>query len=311
MNTLNLDGTPQPKKEDSAVNVTLETFTSEIVEASEKQLIIVEFWSPQSAASKQLAPLLVKTVGMTDGAAKCARIDVSKYPQIAQQMRVQSIPAVFAFWKGQPVDGFMGAIPEEQLTSWLTKLIQTTGAQGPNDPRKGIERAVQQAEGLLEQGDIATAQAIFEDLSAEFPEEPEIIAGCLICLIKLGKQDEAKDLLEKLPKDILKHAKIISAKAALELASQSSQKSGSSDEWLDELEKHPDNHDARFDYAMHLYGEGNSHDALDQLLEIAGRDRQWNDDGARLQILKIFEALGPMHEETVRARKKLSTILFS
>lgn len=317
MNTLNLDNNApgsanSPESNANTwVDVTAQNFAKEIVEASNTQLVIANFWSPKSAASKQLTPILNAAINATEGAAKLAKINVERNAQIAQQMQVKSIPAVYAFWQGQPVDGFMGAIPEQQLTSWLTKLIHTTGAKAPHDPSKGIARAIKQAELLMEKGDLATAQAIFEDLAAEFPEEPEVIAGCLSCLVKLGKYDDATDLLKTLPKEITGDNKLQSAKAALELAQQSTKDYAPVEEWETELKNNPDSHQIRFDLAMHQYGLGNSEEALDQLLEITRRDRKWNDDGARLQVLKIFEALGPTHEHTIAARKKLSAILFS
>ena len=298
---------PQPPK---SVDVTAENFAAEVIQASSSQLVIVAFWSAQSAASGQLLPHLEKVTAGSHGAAKLTKIDVAKNQQIVQQMHVQSIPAVYAFWQGQPVDGFMGAIPETQLKTWLEKLIQTTGATGSEDPRKGIENAIQQAEAFLEQGDIATAQSIYEDLSSEFPEEPAVVAGCIKCLVKLDKTNDAANLIKHLPDIILLDAKVHSAKAMLDLAIQTASTDSGAD-LLGEVSANPDNHEARFEYAMQLYGTGDSEGALSQLLEIVARDRAWQDEKARLQILKIFEALGPMHEHTVEARRKLATILFS
>ncbi len=312
MTTINLDPTAQTPDNNKviSVDITPENFSDEVLESSQKQLVIAAFWSPKSAASTQLLPYLETAVTATDGIAKLTKIDVSKHQMIAQQMQVKSIPAVYAFWRGQPVDGFMGAIPEQQLSTWLTKLIQTTGAKGLQDPKKGIERAIKQAESLLESGDIITAQAIYEDLAAEFPEEPDVLAGCMNCMIKMDKADEAQALFDTLPKELANDKKMISIKAALELAKEITN-DVSPKETEDALKANPDNHQMRYDYAMHLYTRDDSMLAIDQLLEIIKRDRKWNDDGARTQLLKIFEALGPMHEQTIQGRKKLSTILFS
>lgn len=308
---LNLDGNAAPETPKLSVDVTIENFSDEIIQPSQSQLVVVEFWSKQSNASQQLATSLEKAVQATNGAAKLAKIDIAGNQQIAQQMRVQSVPAVYAFWQGQPVDGFMGAIPEQQLNTWLTKLIQTTGAKGPVDPKKAIERALKQAESLLNDGDITTAQSIYEDLASEFPEEPNVIAGCLHCMVRQNLFDDAKKLLSNLPDKLKLNNKVQSAIAALDLAESTSEKEATIEEWTEQIEKDPNNHDVRFDIAMYLYSKGDTEDAITQLLEIVARDRQWNKDGARLQILKIFEALGPTHEHTIEGRRKLSTILFS
>ncbi len=302
---------PQPSAATTPVNVTLSTFKKEVLDASMQAIILADFWAPWCEPCKQLGPTLEKIVGQTQGAVKLAKINIDENPQIAQQMRIQSIPAVFAFWKGQPVDGFMGALPESQIKTWIAQLVQVTGAKG-GTAQDDLASGLVQAETALSQGDATTAHAIYADLMTEHPDNPDIHAGYVRALVALGQLDEAKDHLASLADVLVLHAKVSAAKAALDLALQTQQgDTVSLDSYQAALSENPNNHQARFALALAHYGRGDTREALTQLLEIVRRDRKWNNDGARVQMLKIFEALGPMHEHTIEARKQLSALLFS
>ena len=313
MNGQSQISTPMPQEASAhtqAIDVDTTNFVTEVMEASLTQIVVVDFWAPWCGPCKQLAPALEKAVADTKGIAKIVKINIDKCPQIAQQLRVQSIPAVFAFFNKQIVDGFMGAIPGSQIKMWLDELIKATGAQGP----AGVEdftSALKQANEFLTAGNIDTAYAIFTDVLSEQPDNVEAFAGMLRALIAKGEHDAATDILAKAPADMADHKLLAGVRTSLDLAAQA--KSSGND--LGALEKaiaaNENDHQARFDLALALYGTGRTEDSLDQLLEIVRRDRKWNEEGARTQIVKILEALGFDHPLAVSTRKHLSSILFS
>ena len=223
-------------------------------------------------------------------------------------MRIQSIPAVFAFFRGQPVDGFMGAVPEAQIKTWLDRLIKATGAQG--EESGGLEIALAQAAEYLAEGDVPTAQSIYADILDQETSNAVAYAGLLRCLIALGDTDRAKQMLDQAPPDIAKDKALDPVRAALELAEQSG-KTGPKKELEEKLAQNPADHQVRFDLAMAHYAAGQKEQAVDQLLEIVRRDRAWNDGAARKQLVKFFEAFGNADPITISARKRLSSILFS
>ncbi|MDX9690170.1 MAG: thioredoxin [Alphaproteobacteria bacterium] len=313
MQSLSLSGaeTPSTPLNGAPLDVTLANFKEAVIEASQSSIVLLDFWAPWCGPCKQLGPLLEKVVGQTGGAVKLTKVNIDQEPQIAQQMHVQSVPAVFAFWQGQPVDGFMGAIPESQLKQWIAQLVQVTGAKGETDDAAGIELALDHAQECFDNGDIVTAKSIYEDLAAEFPQKPEPHAGTLKCLIAQGELEAAQSYFDTLDPKLARDKTIEAQKSALELALQAASLSGDTQSLQKAIEANPNDHQARYDLALVLVGAGQHAQALEELLDIVRRDRKWNDEAARLQILKIFEALGPMHEITVEARKKLSSILFA
>ncbi|MFA6280459.1 MAG: thioredoxin [Bdellovibrionales bacterium] len=293
----------------TSVDVTLSNFKAEVLDASRTQLVIVDFWAPWCGPCKQLMPTLEKVVRETKGAVKLAKIDIDKNQQIAAQMQVQSVPAVFAFYKGQPVDGFMGALPESQIKQWLAQLIQTTGAGGGDSD--GLDKALLQAATLLKEGDAETALSIYTDIFHEAPDQVEAFAGILRCMLALGQTEKASMVLESAAPALAGHKILNPIRTALDLAAQAKKTGGSLQALKDKLAKAPNDHQARFDLAMAAYAAQDVQTAIDELLEIVRRDRKWKDDGARQQVVKLFEALGFDHPATVEGRKKLSTLLFS
>jgi len=293
------------------IDVTIQNFETEVVESSKEKIVITLFFSEKSAASKQLLPILEKAASTSNDLIKLTKINVETNMQIAQQMHVESIPTVFAFWNGQPVDGFAGAISEQQFSSWISKVIKTTGIEDNKNKEENFEKAIEQANDFINQGKIEIAKSIFDDLSEEFPNKSEIISGQINCMIKLGELDNAENIIKNLSKELSNDAKIIAVKTALDLAKETSNTDFDVEKAKAELKSNPKDHQLRFDFAMYLYGKEDTENALNELLEIVKQDRKWKNDHARVQMLKIFEALGFSHDHTIEARKKLSAILYS
>lgn len=295
---------------DPVKDVGLATFVADVLEASKKHIVIVDFWAPWCGPCKQLGPVLEKLVRSYKGAVHLAKIDIDQNQEIAQQMGVQSIPAVFAFFQGRPVDGFAGALPESQIKSWIDRLIKATGVVADDGHEIGFGTALKQAADFLGAGDIATAQSIYTDILEEEPTNAGAYAGLARCFVAAGDLDSAKEIMANASPEMAKDKAFDSVRTALELAEQAGQ-GGPVSELLAKVEQNPNDHQARFDLAMAHYAAGQKEEAVDQLLEIIRRQRTWNDDAARKQLVKFFEAFGMMDPLTVSARKRLSSILFS
>ncbi len=278
-------------------------FAQDVLLASRETPVIVDLWAPWCGPCKTLGPLLEKIVKDSGGAVKLVKINIDENQQLAQQLRVQSIPAVFAFVDGQPVDGFVGALPESQLKQFVQRL---TGDQGPSQ----IEQALEVAKQALESGDLEQALGIYGQIVRAEPGNPAALAGMAQCYLQNGDVDQAKQVLEGVAEADAKHADVVSAQAAIELADQAGD-AGEVGPLRAAVAANENDHQARFDLAMALVGQGNREEAVDELLEIVRRDRQWNDEAARKQLLTLFEAFGPIDELTVSARRRLSSILFS
>ena len=291
-------GGAQPK------DATTQSFAADVIEASQQTPVIVDFWAPWCGPCKQLAPILEKTVRDAGGKVALVKINIDENPEIAQQLRIQSIPAVFAFDKGQPVDGFMGAQPESQIKRFVERLV---GPMGPSP----LEQALEQAKDALDAGDFATASNIYGQILRQVPGEAAAIAGLVRCLVGAGDLQEARELVDGLDDDALKDADVESAVSALALAEQAGEADGDTAELQARLAQDPGDHQARFDLAMAHHGAGRNEQAIDELIEIIRQDREWNEEAARQQLLKLFEALGHTDPLTVAGRRKLSSILFS
>lgn len=278
-------------------------FAQDVLLASRETPVIVDLWAPWCGPCKTLGPMLEKIVKESGGAVKLVKINIDENQQLAQQLRVQSIPAVFAFVDGQPVDGFVGALPESQLKQFVQRL---TGDQGPSQ----IDQALEVAKQALENGDLEQALGIYGQIVRAEPGNPAALAGMAQCYLQNGDVEQAKQALEGVAEADAKHADVVSAQAAIELAGQAGD-AGEIGPLRAALAANANDHQARFDLAMALVGQGSREEAVDELLEIVRRDRQWNDEAARKQLLTLFEAFGPTDELTVSARRRLSSILFS
>jgi putative thioredoxin len=284
-----------------------QTFMTDVMEASRTVPVIVDFWAPWCGPCKQLGPLLEKTVRAAKGAVRMVKIDIDKNPQIAGQLRIQSIPAVYAFFQGRPVDGFAGAQPESQIKQFVDRLIKMGGA-GVDDG--GLEEALNAAAEALEAGDASTASSIYNEILQHEPTNAAAFSGLARCLISVSDFTRARQLLNSAAPDLAKAPEVVAARSALDLAEQSASV-GPVDELTSRLAADPNDHEARFDLAMAYYASGKREEAVDELLELVRRDRDWNEQQARKQLVKFFEAFGPTDKLTIMARRKLSSILFS
>lgn len=280
-------------------------FMADVIEASRTVPVIVDLWAPWCGPCKQLGPLLEKAVMAAGGKVRMVKINVDENQQIAASLRVQSIPAVYAFFQGQPVDGFVGAVPESQIKTFVSKLAALAdGGAGE------VASLLQQADGFLAEGKADHAAALYSEVLRFDAAQPKAYIGLVRALLALNEKEEAQRLFDEAP-DAVKADK---AWAALETAftlAKTMAGAGSSAALKGAVEADPKNHQARYDYALALFAEGAKEAAMDQLIELARRDRKWNDEAARKQLVTFFEAMGPMDPLTVAGRKKLSSVLFA
>ena len=289
-------------------DATDETFASDVMEGSKSVPVIVDFWAPWCGPCKQLTPTLEKLVTAARGKVRLIKVNIDENPAVARQMSIQSIPAVFGFAGGQPVDGFMGAQPESQVKDFIDRIIAAgSRANGPSP----VDEALEQAKTALESGDFDTAGAIYQQVLQHDPAEVRALTGVAQCLLKAGQTDEAKKALDAIPAGNAGDAEVAALRSAIELAAETSAAGGDAAELEARVEANPADHQARFDLAAAQYAAGAAASAVQTLLELFRRDRQWNDEAARLQLLKIFEALGAADPVTVDGRRKLSAMLFS
>jgi putative thioredoxin len=292
-------GAPTPVKD-----VTTASFRADVIAASATQPVLVDFWAPWCGPCKQLGPVLEKAVADSGGKVALVKMNIDDHPQIAGQLGIQSIPAVIAFEKGQPVDGFVGALPESQVRGFIERLVGPLGA--------GAAELIAEAEAASANGDAAGAAALYARVLTEDESNLKAIAGLAKLHIEAGDLEQAKGVLSMAPAPApgeAPDAAIAAALTALHVAEQSAAVGD-----LAPLEQavaaDPDNHQARFDLALALNAEGRRDEAADSLLAIVKRNRQWNEEAARKQLLQFFEAWGLMDPAAVTARRKLSAILF-
>lgn len=296
-------GKPGANAADLIKDATDESFEQDVLLASRDTPVIVDFWAPWCGPCKQLGPTIEKVVKESKGAVKLVKINIDENPHFASQLRVQSIPAVFAFKGGRPVDAFLGAVPESQIRAFVKKL---GGAAGPSP----IDQALEQANAALAANDLPTAQDIFGQILAHEPGNAKAAAGLAKIFVGLGQLDEAKALLDALPPDAKRDPEILAAQAALDLAQQAP-KGVDVAPMLEKLAHNPKDHQTRLDLATALFAGGQQEAAIDQLLELYKLDRNWNDGAARAQLVKFFEALGNTNPLTVQGRRRLSSLMFA
>ncbi len=277
-------------------------FVADVVEESKNVPVIVDFFSPQSDASINLSAILEKLINQLGGIVKLAKVNLDENRQLGSQLQVQAVPTVFGFKNGQPIDAFAGPQPESQVKAFIKRL--TGNAKAP------IEEALEQAKALLDNGNQEQAINLYNQILSQDETSGSATGGLIRCYISSGQIDHAKALIEALQDVMLNDSEVQAARSALELA-EAGLANGDVEEFRTKLAINKEDHQARFDLALSLYASGQSKQALDELLEIIRLNRAWNDEAARKQMIKIFEALGADDQVTIQARRDLSTVLFS
>jgi putative thioredoxin len=284
-------------------DTTTQAFVKDVIEESKRQPVLVDFWAPWCGPCKQLTPILEKAVKAAKGKVKLVKMNIDDHPAIPGQMGIQSIPAVIAFVGGQPADGFMGALPESQVVAFLERLTKDRIGGEAQDLLKAADAA-------LAEGDAAGAAEMYAQLLAEDNANVAALGGLARAYVETGALEQARQTLAMVPEAKQNDSAVAAARAALELAEQV-KTVGPIDELEQKVAANPLDHQARFDLALALNGKGQRADALEHLITIVKRDRKWNDDGARKQLVQFFDAWGPTDEATIDGRKRLSSILFA
>jgi len=287
------------------IDVSEANFMAEVVDASQTVPVIVDFWAPWCGPCKTLGPALEAAVTSAKGAVKMAKINVDENQMIAGQMRVQSIPTVYAFWQGQPIDGFQGALPPSEIKAFVERVVAAAGGSADG----GLADAAAAAEEMFEQGAIEDAMQTFSAILGEDSTYAAAYGGLARCYIALGDLEQAEAVLNGAPAEISNAVEIETAFAQLHLAKQA-QNAGPLTELRAALEADENNHQARFDYANALHSAGQVEEAVSQLLELFRRDRDWNDGAAKTQLFTIFDALKPNDPVVLNGRRKLSSMIF-
>jgi putative thioredoxin len=295
---------PQAAAMDVIKDSNARTFAQDVLAASREVPVIVDFWAPWCGPCKQLGPVLEKVVQQAGGKVKLVKVNIDENPQIAQQLRIQSIPAVFAFANGQPVDGFVGALPESQIRQFVQRL---TGDTGPSE----IDQAIEMAKQALAAGDLDRAVGVYGQILRVEPQNGKALAGLAQAYIKSGDLKQARQTLDMIGPDYRNDPDVASARAALELAEQADKKGGETAALEAKVAQDPNDLQAKLDLAVALAATGERERAVELLLEMVQKNRAWNEEAARKQLVKLFEAFGPTDPLTVSARRRLSSILFS
>ena len=296
---------------DTIIDGTEQGFGQEVIEASMERPVIVDFWAPWCGPCKTLGPLIEKVVTAAGGAVKLVKIDTEQNQQIAAQMRIQSIPTVYAFYQGQPIDGFMGALPESQIQAFVDKVIDAAGGAAPADAgAPDVETILAHGEQLLESGDTQTAQAAFRAALEADSTNVQAYSGFARALLAEGRLDEVQAMMAQIPEDLLAKPEIVSLAGLMTLAERAASMPDTPSLEAAVATK-PDDFDAVYALAQAQLGRGMPELGAENLLSIMAKDREWNDDGARKGLLEMFEALGHSSPLTIKYRKRLSALLFA
>lgn len=291
---------------DCIIDVTTSSFMTDVIEASRSQPVIVDFWAPWCGPCKQLMPVLEKVVTETGGKVRLAKVNIDENQAIAAQLRIQSVPTVYAFVDGQPVDGFAGGQPESAVREFVNKLAEAAGGAA-----EALEMLLQQGEQSLAAGAIDQAMAAFQQALMTDNDSALAVGGLIRCLVASNALDEAREMIDALTETMQQETAVADAIQALALAEKSAESVAQLGSLEDKLAANPDDLDIMQQLAMAYYGAGRGAEAISLLLNSIALDRSWNDEAARLQLLEIFAALGPTHPEVLAGRRKLSALLFS
>ena len=287
------------------IDVDMNNFMAEVVEGSSQQPVIVQFWAPWCGPCKQLGPVLEKVVAAANGKVKMVRVNIDDNQQIAQQLRVQSVPTVYAFVDGQPVDGFAGVQPESAVTQFIEKVSSLGGAGAD------IASMLDAGNAAVETQDFASAMQIFQQVMEADPDSAEALAGLVRCLTGMKDHQAAREIVDQLTDEFREKPAMQAAIDALELAERAAESAGDLDVAQAAVAANPNDLQARQDLAMALFATGDNAGAMAQLLESIRIDRSWNEDAARMQLLEFFKTLGAANPDVMTARRQLSTLLFA
>ena len=291
-------------------DVTTATFMADVIEASRTVPVIVDFWAPWCGPCKQLGPILEKLVTAAGGKVRLAKVDIDQNQALAGQLRIQSIPMVYAFFGGRPVDGFAGAVPESQVKAFIDTLIANAGG-APGGDGPDIAKLIAEARETLAKGDEGGALSLYSQVLEHDEKNVDALAGLARCYIASGETEAAESILAELPDSAKNHVDAQAARAALELKAQGSALAGEAAALEAKVVADPNDHQSRYDLAVALLSNNQREASVDHLLEIMRRKRDWNDSAARKQLVKMFEAWGAQDPLTIEGRQRLSAILFS
>ncbi len=304
---MDLNLSAAPAADDLIKDVSEATFMADVIEASQTRPVIVDFWAPWCGPCKTLGPLLEDAVRAAKGAVTMAKVNVDEAQMIAGQLQIQSIPTVYAFHKGQPIDGFQGAVPGSEIKAFVDRVVKAAGGEAPGD---ALAEAVNAAEDMLAEGAVADAAQTFAAILGEDDKNAAAYGGLVRAHIMLGELDQAEAILNGAPAEISTAPELEAAAAQLELARQA-EGAGPVDDLKAAVEASPDDHQARFDLALALHANDDVEGAVDQLLELFSRDREWNEGAAKTQLFTIFEALKPNDPVMLNGRRRLSSMIFA
>ncbi|MGA7713790.1 MAG: thioredoxin [Rhizomicrobium sp.] len=285
----------------------LQSFAADVIEASREVPVIVDFWAPWCGPCKQLGPALEKAVTAAKGAVRLVKVNIDENPEIAHQLRIQSIPTVYAFKDGQPVDGFMGAVPESQVRTFVETLTGPGGAHGGESHAAEVLAVADQA---FAAGDLGEAAQAYAHVLQDDPGHPKAVAGLARCYLRSGDLERAKNTLQLVRPDGATDEAVRAVEAELKLKEKAAE-TGDAEILRAKLAADPNDHQARYDLALALDAQGNRDGAIETLLDAVRRDRKWNEEAARKHLVTLFEAMGPTDPRTIAARRALSSILFS
>lgn len=303
---LNPNGPAEEPAGDLIKDVSEATFMADVVEASQTVPIIVDFWAPWCGPCRQLTPALESAVRDARGKVKLVKVNVDENQAIAGQLRIQSIPTVYAFWQGQPIDGFQGAVTGSELKAFIERLVKAAGGETDG----GLSEALEAAESMLDEGAAADAAQVFAAVIQEDPQNAAAYAGLARSHLALDDTEKAEEILNTVPDEIASAPEIEGVRAQIDLARQAAN-AGPVAELQAKVDADPDDHQARLDLAQALYASGNAEGAVNELLESFRRDREWNDGAAKAQLFKIFDALKPNDPVALHGRRKLSSMIFA